>query len=413
MAILETNEGPAMQDSWRKQFFKIYTGQAFSLLSSSAVQFAIIWWITVKTSSAIDLTIASIVGLLPQVLIGPIAGVWIDRHSRKTIMILADSAVAASSLVLGLSFLFGEPPLAFVYVILFLRALGETFHKPAMKAAIPQLVPAEALTKAGGFGQLIQSACAMVGPMLGALLMSVATMPLVMAVDVVGAALAVLTLATVRLDRPQRKEGERPGILAETKEAFGALRSDKALMRASLPVFATSIVFMPLGSLLPLMVLEHFSGGAWHNGIVKALFAAGMMLAALAIGVTGGMRRAFLMMSTAPFALGICSLAAGLLPLSAFWVFCILVFIMGMAGMWGNVPYIAYLQKNLPQENMGKVMSLVTSAMSLGIPIGMLIAGPVAEAIGVDGWMIWAGVGMMVVGAGSYLWTREFERSGR
>jgi len=413
MAIQEKTEESPMQDAWRKQFIKIYTGQAFSLLSSSAVQFAIIWWITVKTSSAIDLTIASIVGLLPQVLLGPIAGVWIDRHSRKTIMILADSTVAGASLVLGLSFLFGEPSLAFVYAILFLRALGETFHKPAMKAAIPQLVPAEALTKAGGFGQLVQSACAMVGPMLGALLMSVVAMPLVMAVDVVGAALAVLTLATVRLDKPPRKEGKRLGILAEFIEAFGALKSDKALMRASLPVFATSIVFMPLGSLLPLMVLEHFSGGAWHSGIVKALFSAGMMLAALAIGVTGGMRRAFLMMSTAPFALGICSLAAGLLPSGAFWVFCVLVFVMGMAGMWGNVPYIAYLQKNLPQEYMGKVMSLVTSAMSLGIPIGMLIAGPVAEAIGVDGWMIWAGVGMLVVGVASYLWTREFDRSGR
>lgn len=140
-----------------------------------------------------------------------------------------------------------------------------------MKAAIPQLVPAEALTKACGFGQLIQSACAMGVPMLGALLMSAATMPLVMAVDVVGAALAVLALATVRLDGPPRKEGARPRILAETKEAFGALRSDKAPMRASLPVFATSIVFMLLGSLLPLMILEHFSGGAWHNGIVKAL----------------------------------------------------------------------------------------------------------------------------------------------
>jgi DHA3 family macrolide efflux protein-like MFS transporter len=62
---------------------------------------------------------------------------------------------------------------------------------------------------------------------------------------------------------------------------------------------------------------------------------------------------------------------------------------------------------------MGKVMSLVTSAMSLGIPIGMLIAGPFAEAIGVDGWMIWAGAGMMVLGVGSCLWTREFDRSGR
>ena len=70
--------------SWRKPFFTLYIGQAFSLLSSSAVQFAIIWWITIETGSAIALTVASLVGLLPQVLIGPFAGVWIDRYNRKT-----------------------------------------------------------------------------------------------------------------------------------------------------------------------------------------------------------------------------------------------------------------------------------------------------------------------------------------
>jgi DHA3 family macrolide efflux protein-like MFS transporter len=77
-----------------KTIFNLYIGQAFSLLSSSAVQFTIIWWITVETGSAIALTIASIVGLLPQVVIGLFAGVWIDRYNRKSIMIVADFAVA-------------------------------------------------------------------------------------------------------------------------------------------------------------------------------------------------------------------------------------------------------------------------------------------------------------------------------
>jgi DHA3 family macrolide efflux protein-like MFS transporter len=399
-----------MQDSWRNRFFRIYAGQAFSLLSSSAVQFSIIWWITVKTGSAIDLTVATLVGLLPQVIIGPFAGVWIDRHSRKTIMILADTAVAASSLLLGLSFFFGDPPLAFVYAILFLRAIGETFHKPAMKAAIPQLVPEEALTKAGGFGQLINSACNIAGPMLGALLMSVTTLPFIMIVDIVGAALAVLTLSTVHLDKPRKSGGERPKVAIEMGQAIGIMRADKALMRASLPVFLTSVVFMPLGSLLPLMVLEHFAGGAWHNGIVKTLFSAGMLLSALVIGVTGGMKRKFLMISTAPIALGLCSLAAGLLPSDAFWGFCVAVFVMGMTGMWGNIPYIAYIQNTVPQHHMGKVMSLVTSAMSLGVPLGMLVAGPVAATIGLNDWMIVAGAGMALVGVGSYLGTRSFDR---
>ncbi|MRS03660.1 MFS transporter, partial [bacterium] len=126
---------------WKKSFLTLYLGQAFSLLSSSAVQFAIIWWITIETGSAIALTVASLVGLLPQVLIGPFAGVWIDRYNRKSIMIIADLGVAVASLALGIAFLLGKPSLIFVYIILFVRALGETFHKPALQAAIPQLVP--------------------------------------------------------------------------------------------------------------------------------------------------------------------------------------------------------------------------------------------------------------------------------
>jgi DHA3 family macrolide efflux protein-like MFS transporter len=55
-------------DKWQKSFFTMYLGQSFSLLSSSAVQFSIIWWITVQTGSAMALTVASVLGLLPHLL---------------------------------------------------------------------------------------------------------------------------------------------------------------------------------------------------------------------------------------------------------------------------------------------------------------------------------------------------------
>jgi len=112
-------------ENWLKAFFTMYIGQAFSILSSSAVQFSIIWWITVQTSSALALTVASVVGLLPQAVLGPFAGVLIDRYNRKTIMILADSPIAICSLILSVSFLFGTPSLLFIYFVLFIRALGD------------------------------------------------------------------------------------------------------------------------------------------------------------------------------------------------------------------------------------------------------------------------------------------------
>src|SRR5699024_260058 len=95
---------------WKRTFITIYTGQAFSLLGSSAVQFAVIWWLTAYTESAVTLTLATVISFLPNMLLGPFAGVWIDRYNRRTVMIAADSLVAVSSVLLGLAFLLYHEP---------------------------------------------------------------------------------------------------------------------------------------------------------------------------------------------------------------------------------------------------------------------------------------------------------------
>lgn len=69
--------------NWKTSFFKLYLGQAFSLISSNAIQYSIIWWITINTKSSLSLTFATIAGILPQALLGTFVGVIVDRHSRK------------------------------------------------------------------------------------------------------------------------------------------------------------------------------------------------------------------------------------------------------------------------------------------------------------------------------------------
>lgn len=397
--------------NWRKSFFTIYIGQAFSLLSSSAVQFSIIWWITMETGSAFALTIASVIGLLPQAVIGLFAGVWIDRFNRKKIMIIADIAVALSSLILGILFIMGIKSIVFVYIVLFIRALGETFHKPALQAAIPNLVPQSELTKAGGLGQMINSACSMVGPMLGAFLMSITSLQYAMLVDVLGAAFAVITLSTVKFPNITASQNSKLSIFQDMKQGIRAFKSNKALLRLSVPMIISTIIFVPIGTLLPLMVKGYFNGTAWHNGIVQTLFSTGMLTAAMIIGITGGLKKQFLMISLSTCLLGICSLIGGILPANLFWVFCIVVFIMGTTGMGFNIPFTSYIQRTVPAENLGKVISLVTSVMSFAAPVGMFIAGPISETIGVSNWMICAGIVMIFVGFLCYFLTREFDIS--
>ena len=396
------------QQNWKKVFAFIYTGQAFSIVGTSVVQFAIIWWLTVKTSSAMTLTIASIVGFLPQALLGPFAGVWVDRFSRKRVMMLADSFTAFSSLILGIGFLMGEPPLWFIYLMLFMRAIGSTFHSPALQAAIPALVPPEFLMKAGGWGQLITSAGAMAGPVIGAAVMGFMDISYIMLIDIVGAMIAVGSLAFVKIPELSKTK-EKLHVLDDMKQGFQALWHNVPLRTVTLPVLLASVVYMPLGSLLPLLIRVHFNGTAWHNSVVEFLFAGGLLISSFLIGLFGKNKKPFLMMFLATMALGLCALIGGILPPSLFIIFAAVSFAMGCTGTFFQVPYIAYVQKTIPNELLGKVMSLILSAMSFAIPIGLVIAGPIAEAIGITSWFVLSGILMMLTGVLGLAISRKYD----
>lgn len=104
---------------------------------------------------------------------------------------------------------------------------------------------------------MIQSACSMIGPML---------------VDVIGAALAVSTLSSVKIIRHRVTSSDKLNVIKDMKQGIKAIKSNEALIRVSIPVLISTIVFVPLGTLLPLMVKHYFRGTAWHNGIVQTLF---------------------------------------------------------------------------------------------------------------------------------------------
>ncbi|HSN66626.1 MAG TPA: MFS transporter, partial [Fusibacter sp.] len=85
-------------------------------------------------------------------------------------------------------------------------------------------------------------------------------------------------------------------------------------------------------------------------------------------------------------------------------------FVMGTTGMGFNIPFTSYIKRTIPAENLGKVISLVTSIMSFAAPVGMFIAGPISDIIGVNNWMICAGIVMILVSLLTHFLTREFDQ---
>lgn len=256
---------------------------------------------------------------------------------------------------------------------------------------------------------MINSATTMIGPMLGAFLLTMTILQWVMLVDVVGAIMAIVRLSLVKVSKHHVNESTKFDILNEMKQGLRVIVSNKALLRLFVPILIATIVLVPLGILLPLMVRVYFNGTAWHNGVVQSLFSFGMLVAAMLIGLTGGLKKQFLMISLSIGLLGLCSLIAGLLPSPLFWVFCIVVFFMGTTGVGFHVPFTAYIQRTVPPESLGKVISLMTSIMSFAAPVGMFIAGPASEIIGVSNWMVLAGILMSFIGLVCYVRTADTE----
>lgn len=391
--------------SWKKIFAVIYAGQAFSIVGSAAAQFAIIWWLTAQTGSAVMLMLASIVSLLPNMILGPFAGVWIDRCSRKRIMIAADGLVALSSIALAAAFwIWQSPSTGIVFAMLFVRGIGNTFHSPAMQAAISMFAPTDQLTKVGGWSSLITSLSNMLGPALGAGLLAVLPIAPILLIDVAGALIASLCLLFVSLPEAAGSR-EKVQLIADLRQGFAAVRNNKPLVAISFPFVFASLFLIPLSSLYPLLVYSHYMGGAAQNALVELLFSVGMFSVSLIMGIWGSCRRRFLMISGSIFILGMASVGGGLLPAQGFPFFLLCVFLMGAAVTVFNVLIVTYVQESTPPAMSGKILSLLTAVGTWVTPVGMLLAGVLSERISVAGLFI--GAGLLIAADGILCWLRS------
>lgn len=197
---------------WAVRFYTLWTGQALSLLGSQLVQFAIIWYLTQKTNSATTLAIASMMGLLPGVLLSPFIGTWVDRGNRKQILIAADSTVAFATFILAVLFALNIVQTWHIFIVLFIRAVAGGFHQSAFGASVVLLVPKEQLARVQGFNQALYGGMNMISAPLGAYLLSVMPMQGILGIDVSTALLAVSILLFIQIPQPKRS--------VETKATF-------------------------------------------------------------------------------------------------------------------------------------------------------------------------------------------------
>lgn len=386
-------------DHWKPKFFTIWIGQAFSLVGSALVRFAIIWWLTEKTGSEVVLTTASIVSMLPFLLLAPFSGPLIDRWNRRWVMVISDALIAI--LTAGLAYLYwrGIVEVWHIYLVLFLRAFGDVFQSPAMNASTSLMVPKEHLARVGGMNDLLQGVVNIVSPPLGALLVATISIQGTLAIDLVTAVLAIAPLLFIRIPQPPKSPQHREGasMIREMREGLVYVWNWRGLFFMFLVIALLRFFMAPAFSLLPLMVTKHFGGAAPELAWINSANGFGFIAGGLLLGVWGGFKRRTFTAVVGLVGLGFGSFFFGLVPANAFWLALVLMFLRTMMLPMVRGTVMAIFQTYVPAEMQGRVFTLLLSSITIMAPFGLALGGPIARGYGVPTIFVITGIGCLVV----------------
>ncbi len=389
-------------NDWKARFFAIWAGQQASLLGSWVAQFGLVWWLTRETGSATVLATASLVVLLPQVLLGPFAGALVDRAPRRWLMVWVDFFVASLAGVLALLFYFGAIEVWHIFLIKALRAAVGALHWPAMAAATALLVPKEHLTRISGLNQTIKGLQSIVAPPLGALAVSALPMHWVMGIDLVTFAFAVAPLLVFTIPEPERGQSQKSPYFSDLSAGFRYVWGWRGLFLLLCLAAVLNFIGQPIGTLLPLFIKGYFGKGALELGWVESAWGIGAVLGGLILAAWGGFRKKIHTILFGIVGMGLGILVIGLLPPEGFYVMLGLFLPIGIFNSIANSPFAALIQSTVEPGMQGRVFSLMSSMAQGMSPLALIITGPLADLFGVRFFYLLAGAACVILGCGSF-----------
>lgn len=389
--------------TWKRPFFTLWIGQSISLLGSGLVQFALVWWLTITAHSATVLTTAVLVAILPSVFLAPVAGVLVDRLDRRLVMIVSDSLVALATVGLAVLFAMDRVQLWHVYTALCVRGAAGTFQLPAAQASISLMVPEAHLARVQGFNQMLQGVLTIASPPLGALLLGLLPMQGVLAIDVVTALVGISSLLVVAIPRPSPAEAgiARPSFWRDLREGLAYVRGWSGMVAIMIMATVINFFLVAAASLMPILVTAHFGGQMMQLATLESIFGGGAIIGGLTLGIWGGFRPRILTSLAGLVGIGIGFLLMGLTPADQFGLGLASAFLAAAMIPMANGPIMAVLQATVTPGMQGRVFSLITGVVTAIAPVGLAVAGPMADWLGVRAWYVAGGVvcaGMGVAG---------------
>jgi predicted MFS family arabinose efflux permease len=316
---------------------------------------------------ASDLALLLIAQVGPGMIVGFIGGPFIDRFSRKWLMVGTDvlRAVAVGSLLLE-----GSPSLVHVYAVSLMLGIGNAIFVPAFMAAMPNLVPERSLAGANAFVGLTQSIAIMIGFPLGGFIVDQFGVDWGFTANAVSFGFAGALVAGTAFPRGVRVPAEN--LISELREGFRYVRHSKTVLAVIVVVSMITLAAGIKSPLEPLFALDSLDAGTAGLGILGAVWGAGMMAGSLvASALDRRMGHAkMLTVSVAVVAVAVAGASAMpvLAPVAILWI------AGGVANTLGTVAYETLLQERTEDSIRGRVMAVLEASLQAGLLLGVGMA---------------------------------------
>jgi len=339
------------------------------------------------------------IAILPQIILGPLIGPYIDRWDRKKIIIISDSFVALVTAGLVALFFTEAIQIWHIYIAMIARSVGGTFHFPSIAASIPLIVPEKHLARVAGLNQMLGGIINIIGPPAGALLME--TLPIygVLAVDIVTAIIAVGLISLIGIPKPLRTTlVEKASVISDMMQGFHFIWSWKGLAILLSLASLSNFFLVPAFNLTPLFVAEHLENDVLKLGWLNSAFGIGIIAGGLILGVWGGFKKRIYTVIMAISIEGVSAVIFGFTTAGSFFLGLSCAFLLGTGIAMANGPLTAIFQSVIPHDIQGRVFTIMGAISAAATPLGLAIAGPLADVIGIRSLYYIAGIGTFISG---------------
>ncbi len=360
-------------------FAVIWTGQFFSLLGTYMSQFALSIWAWQLTGEATALALVAFFNFAPSVIMFPLAGALVDRWNRKLVMMISDVASGIATIIVFLLLSAGKLEIWHLYVTGAFTGIFQSFQWPAYSASTSLIVEKKDYARASGMLSLADSVSNIVAPAAAGVLVAIIGVTGILTIDIVTFLAAIGILLIVVVPQPP-KTVEKRSMLSDTFYGFRFIAEKRGLLGLQLNFFATNLLLGVGFTLLTPMLMLRTGNDTVITGTVQSAFGIGGVVGGIALSAWGGPKRkidgVFLGMAASAL-LGMTMMGIAQTPLFLMvGAFLTMLFI-----PTSNGSNQAIWQAKVPPEVQGRVFATRALIATMSSPIGMAIAGPLADKV--------------------------------